>query len=87
MTPIDQRDPLWLKIILIFCVPVPWIIVAMICAGRVCTRIGYRFACWLDLWMHDVLDRHLTFVWRGKVAAWVHAKAHDLAYVCRAKQS
>ena len=43
----------------------------------------YRFACWLDLWMHDILDRHLTFTLRGKTAAWVHGFAHDLAFICR----
>lgn len=43
----------------------------------------YRFACWLDLRMHGALDRHLTFTIRGKVAAWLHAQAHELAYACR----
>jgi len=44
-------------------------------------KMLYRFACWLDLWMHDVLDRHTTFTWRGKIAAWIHGFAHELAYL------
>ena len=43
----------------------------------------YHFACWLDLRLHDVMDRFNTFTIPGKVAAWMHYRAHDLAYVCR----
>ena len=43
----------------------------------------YRFACWLDLLMHDVMDRHDTSTLRGKLAAWTHYRAHDLAFICR----
>lgn len=45
--------------------------------------ILYRFACWLDLWMHDVMDKFNTFTLRGKIAEWIHFRAHDLAYLCR----
>lgn len=47
------------------------------------TQRLYRFSCWLDLRMHDVMDDFNTFTVRGQIAAWIHYRAHELAFLCR----
>lgn len=40
----------------------------------------YSFACWLDRVMHAPMERHTTLTRRGRVYAFVHQFAHELAF-------